>query len=178
MFIYELSGCGLDPVAVIKVFPFEINLRKQKWLLISICCPSSQNSESFINNLATITDSFACSYDNILIMGDFNMEPTGPFLISFCDSYSLINLIKSNTYFKGIGSCIHLILTNRKYSFKNTRLFETGLNDHLHMIYKIQAVARRCSVKMVFLKILQNSKETPTQVFSFKFCEIIKNTFS
>ena len=66
----------------------------------------------------------------------------------------------------------------------------------------IEAVARRCSVKKVFLKITQNSKEntcvrvfffdkvaslrpatllkkeTLAQVFSCEFCEISKNTFS
>ena len=56
-----------------------------------------------------------------------------------------------------------------------------------------EAVARRCSVKKMFLKISQNSqestcvgvawacnfikKETPTLVLSFEFCEIFKNTF-
>ena len=38
-----------------------------------------------------------------------------------------------------------------------------------------EAVARRCSVKKVFLEIL---KETLGQVFSWKFCEIFKNNFS
>ena len=28
-----------------------------------------------------------------------------------------------------------LILTNRKFSFKNTQSFETGLSDHHHMVY-------------------------------------------
>ena len=32
-----------------------------------------------------------------------------------------------NKYFKGTGSCIDLILTNRKYSFKHTESYETGL---------------------------------------------------
>ena len=58
----------------------------------------------------------------------------------------------------------------------------------------IEAVARRCSVKKVFLEISQNSQEntfarvsflikltflikTLAQVFSFEFCEISKNTF-
>ena len=45
------------------------------------------------------------------------------------------NLIKVTTSFKGKGTCIDLILTNRKYSFKNTNTFETGLSDHHHMIY-------------------------------------------
>ena len=59
-----------------------------------------------------------------------------------------------------------------------------------------EAVAMRCSIKKVFLKMLENSqgntcvgvsflpqawnfmkKETPTHVFSCEFCEIFKNTF-
>ena len=63
----------------------------------------------------------------------------------------------------------------------------------------IEAVVQGCSVKKVFLKISQNSHtcarvaflincrpgacnfiktETPAQVFSYEFCEILKNTFS
>ena len=54
----------------------------------------------------------------------------------------------------------------------------------------IEAVAQTCSVKKVFLEILQNSQkntcaracnfikiETLVQVFSCEFCEISKNTF-
>ena len=48
---------------------------------------------------------------------------------------ALCNLIKVNTCFKGKGTCIDLILTNRKYSFKNTNTIETGLSDHHHMTY-------------------------------------------
>ena len=32
------------------------------------------------------------------------------------------------------GSCINLILTNRKYSFKNTSSSDTSLSDHHHLI--------------------------------------------
>ena len=42
--------------------------------------------------------------------------------------------MKRNTCFKGSVSYIDLILTNRKYSFKNTTSYETGLSDHHHMI--------------------------------------------
>ena len=50
---------------------------------------------------------------------------------------NLFNLVKINTCFKGEGSCIDLILTNRKYSFKNTCSFKTGLSDHPHLIYSV-----------------------------------------
>ena len=50
----------------------------------------------------------------------------------FLHSNGLNNLIKGN---KGKGSLIDLILINRKFSFKNTQSFETGLSDHHHMVY-------------------------------------------
>ena len=115
----------------IQAVAFEINLRKEKWLVISIHCPPSQNSEYFLNNLTVIID----TYDNYLIMGDFNIEQSDPFLKAFLNSNNLYNLNKSNTCFKGKGSCIDLFLTNRKYSFKFSGSYETGINDHHHMNY-------------------------------------------
>ena len=48
----------------IQAVPFEVNLRKEKWLVISIYRPPSQNSEYFLNNLTKMTDFFADTYDN------------------------------------------------------------------------------------------------------------------
>ena len=45
--------------------------------------------------------------------------------------------LKTNTCFKGVGSCIDLILTDRKYCFKNTSSYETGISDHHHLIFLI-----------------------------------------
>ena len=65
------------------------------------------------------------------------MEPKYPKLASFMHSFKLYNLIKSNTCFKASGSCIDFILTNRKYCFKHTSSFETGLSNHHHLIYSM-----------------------------------------
>ena len=45
----------------IQAVPFEINLRKEKWLVISVYCDisSSQNLEYFLNNLTHMIDFFA-----------------------------------------------------------------------------------------------------------------------
>ena len=51
------------------------------------------------------------------------------------NSNALYNLIKVDTSFKCKGTCIDLVLTSRKYSFKNSNTFGTGLSDHHHMIY-------------------------------------------
>ena len=119
----------------IQAVHFEINLRKEKWLVISIYRPPSHNSEYFLNNLTKMIDLSADTYDNYLIMGDFSMKPSDPSLKAFLHSNNLYNLIKSNTCFKGKGSCIDLFLTNIKYSFKCSDSYETGISDHRHMIY-------------------------------------------
>ena len=65
------------------------------------------------------------------------MESNSPILISFMQSLNLFDIIKSNTCFKGNGTCINLILKNRKYWFKHSSTFETGLSDHRHLIYSM-----------------------------------------
>ena len=87
----------------IQAIPFEINLRKEKWLVISIYRPPSQDSVFFLNSLTKIIDVFADKYDNYLIMGDFNLESGNTILTNFLDSNNLTNLIKTNTCFKGKG---------------------------------------------------------------------------
>ena len=114
---------------------FEKNLRMDKWLVISVYRPPSQKSEYFLNELDKMSDYFSVSYDNHVIMGDFNLEPSTVLLKHFMNKNAFYNLIKVSTSFKGKGTCIDLILTNRKYSFKNTNTFGTGLSDHHHMIY-------------------------------------------
>lgn len=47
--------------------------------------------------------------------------------VSDCDKY--------NTCIKEDGSCIYL--ANCKYSFKFPATYETGLNDHYHLIYSM-----------------------------------------
>ena len=70
--------------------PFKINLRKEKWLVISIYRPLSQNSEFSLNNLTKIIDNFA-KYDNYLIMGNFYMEPSDSFLTEFLAATIYLN---------------------------------------------------------------------------------------
>ena len=102
----------------IQAVPFEINLRKEKWLVISIYRPPSQNSEFFLNFLTSIIDHFTKLFDNYIIIGDFNLEPSNTTVKHFLDSNRLHNLIKRHTCFKGKGSLINLILTSRKFSLK------------------------------------------------------------
>ena len=85
---------------------------------------------------------FTNLFDNYIIIVDVNLEPSIAPLKHFLDSNGLYNLIKGHVYFKFKGSLIDLILTNRKFSFKNTQLFETGLSDHHHLSIPKQLIYR------------------------------------
>ena len=116
----------------IQVIPFELNLRKEKWMFMCIYRPPKQNNQYFLENLSSIADHSSTIYDNYIFIRDFNMKPSCPALRSF----NLFNLIKTDTCFNGKGRCIDLILTNRRYCFKYLSTFETGLSDHHHLIYR------------------------------------------
>ena len=98
----------------IQIIPFEIILRKEKWLFVSIYKPPSQSNQYFLDILGDLLDFYSQDYDNEVILGDFNLEPSNPSIASFMNNQNLFNLVKSNTCFKGKDSCIDLILTNRK----------------------------------------------------------------
>ena len=68
-------------------------------------------------------------------IGDFNMPVLKP-LINGCNMYYLI---------KEEGSCVVLILTNKRHSFMKPQTFETGFSDHHHLVYKI--------LKLTFSKV-------------------------
>ena len=48
-----------------------------------------------------------------VIFGNFNLNISHPVMISLMNNEKFINLLKGNTCFKGNGSCIDAILTNR-----------------------------------------------------------------
>ena len=91
------------------------------------------NCQYFLDSFLNIIDFYSGICDNHIVLGDFNMDPSQ--LSAFMEQYNYYNLIKNSTCFKGDGSCINLILTNRKYCFRNTSSFETGISDYHHLIY-------------------------------------------
>ena len=58
-----------------------------------------------------------------MVIGDFKLEPSQMYLETYMETHNYFNLVKNNTCFKGPGSWIDLILTNRKYFFQGTSLF-------------------------------------------------------
>ena len=139
----QLNVVGTQPD--IQVVPFEINVRKQKWLVLAIYKPPQQNSRYFVEQMSKLLDQYS-RYDNVMVLGDFNLEPDDIALSSLINDHGLYNIIKHPTCFKSSrGRCIDLIFTNRKYSFMQSKSFETGFSDHHHMIYTI--------LKTTFIKL-------------------------
>ena len=105
-----------------------------KWLIISVYKNPTVNIKNFLECLNEIIDEFLSNYDKIIIVGDFNIEPLHPEMKFFLESWDLVNLITTKTCFKSThGSCIDLILTNRKHCFMHTGVVETGVSD-FHLI--------------------------------------------
>ena len=71
------------------------------------------------------------TYENFLLLGDFNAEPTTTTVSDFCEIYNLKNIIKDKTCFKNPSAptCIDLMITNRPRSFQHSMVVETGLSD-------------------------------------------------
>ena len=129
---------GLEIPKDIQAIPIEINIRKQKWLLLPIYRSPTQDPCYFVDNVCRIIDGYALSRENVLLIGDFNMEVGDRALSPLINTYHLFNLLKGPTCFKtSRGRSIDLILTNKKHSFMKSQSFETGFSDHHHLIYTI-----------------------------------------
>ena len=75
-------------------------------------------------------------YENFIIMGDFNAEPSEKAMSDFLDIYNLKNLVKNPTCFKNPvrPTYIDLILTNKIKSFQPCVLLKTGISDFQKMV--------------------------------------------
>ena len=73
-----------------QIIPFELNLRKDKWLFVSIYKPPLQNNQYFIGILSDLLDFYSNEHDNEVVLGDFNLEPSSPSMLSFMDSQNFL----------------------------------------------------------------------------------------
>ena len=99
----------------------EITVNKVKWIALSLYrSPSPSNLQIFFEELTSFLNKAIYKYDNVLIMGDLNIDILNTEscghkkLHEICDTYSLSNLIKEKTCFASKkGTLIDIILTNR-----------------------------------------------------------------
>ena len=109
----------------------EIRIKNSIWLLCCSYNPNKLQVASHIQEISNGIDAYFSKYENILIMGHFNVDVKEVNLRLFCNQYKLKSLNKDPTWYKNIdnSSCIDLLLTNSAKSFESTCTIETGLSD-------------------------------------------------
>ena len=82
--------------------------------------PCNSSIETFLGNLSSLLNKYLSKYDNVTIMGDFNIDVKDKTNLNFdkfsefCDTFSMSNLVKVYTCFtKTHKSSIDLILTKK-----------------------------------------------------------------
>ena len=128
----------------IEVSCLEVNIAKRKWAIFNIYRPSCKSIDLFFNELTKLIDLAINKYENIVVMGDFNIDISDSNshgyqrLEQFSDIFSLQHLIKSKTCItKTSESTTDLILTNRSHCFQFSKCAETGMSDFHRMTFTV-----------------------------------------
>ena len=94
-------------------------MRSKKWLLGYSYNPHRNKITPHLRNISTTLDKLSTDYENVILLGDFNVEVEEKNLSNFMSVHNLKTLIKQKTCFKNPENpaCIDLILTNSPRSF-------------------------------------------------------------
>ena len=153
----------------VELFFVEVNIRKKKkWLLSCSYNPHKSNISNHLHHMNKGLDVHLKSYDNILIMGDFNLEFSKNCLNGFCNINSLKTLNRGPTCFKNPNnlSYIDLFLTNQQQGFQQTHAIETGISGfHKMVITVMKTHYKKQKVKTIQYR---NYKHFHEQSFNFE----------
>ena len=93
----------------------ELSIKSRKWFCIGLYKPHSQNEKYFLDNLSLALTIMSYEYENVILIGDFNLTAENKNLEVFMNAFDLESLIKKPTCFQSTSlSCIDLVLTNKK----------------------------------------------------------------
>ena len=124
----------------------ELTFSKSTWFLLSFYRTHRTENKrlnvvKFLQELSNVLNRAILKYDNIIIMGDINIDLHDTKCIGykelthFMDTFALRNLIKDKTcYFKGHQSSVDIILTNKFRKFFISKTFELGISDCHKMV--------------------------------------------
>ena len=119
----------------VQVIPIEVNLKQRKLLVVSIYRSLKQKLANFLSSITDLLDHYLKTYEDFIVIDDFNEIETSPALDSFLEEQMSTN-IKNKTCFKSVkGSCIDLNLTSRPSLHQFQNVFQTGISDHYLLIY-------------------------------------------
>ena len=123
------------PNTIIEILPLDFRLLNSKWLILDTYKPPSQNEPTYVFEIQKLLTYYRSSYDNILLLGDFNMSFSNKNMKDLCDMFELKHLIKDPTCFKSSNlSCTDNFYTNKNKMFFNSSTVETGISDQHSLI--------------------------------------------
>ena len=91
---------------LIEILSVEITVKKRKWMVHTVYRPPSSDLALFFNELSKVLDHSFGKYENLLILGDLNIDLSDQtkipkskkeFLHELYDTYDLYNLISEST---------------------------------------------------------------------------------
>ena len=139
----------------------EIMIHTTKWHIGNFYNPNKNQISTQVSLLGKYLGHYLPSYDNVLLLGDFNSEMTENAMIDFCEIYNLKNEVKDPTCFKNVEnpSCIDLISTNRLELPKNSS--STGLSDyHKILITVLKSYFKKKRPKIVLYRDYKDFSNT------------------
>ena len=81
-------------------FLVELNLRKQKWLIICNYNPHKTRIKGYLECISKEIDSHSPKYDGFLLLDGFISEPAEGVMKSFCQIHNFENLLDKSTCYK------------------------------------------------------------------------------
>ena len=121
----------------LEIMCIEIDFGRRKWAIISVYRQATkQTPKVFFDGLTNCVEKVTNVYDNIMIIGDININVLNKESYgykeyeSFLDNFNLKNLVKTTTcHTKTASSSLDVLLTNRNRFCFHTITLETGISD-------------------------------------------------
>ena len=90
--------------------------------------PHKNQTSNHLKEIGGNIDAFSSNLDNLILLDDFNVDPTEQHMKDFSLIYNFKNTIWDKTYCKNPENpkCIDLIMTNMSKFFQNSPAVETG----------------------------------------------------
>ena len=83
-----------------QAIPIEVHLKQRKLLVFSIYRPPDLKLAYFLSSITDLLDHYLKTYEDFIVIGDFNESETNPALDSYLDEQKCKNIIKNKTCFK------------------------------------------------------------------------------
>ena len=119
-----------------EIICLELTTCKKIWCIIFACRSTNNNKYIFFSELSNFLNRVAMKYDNLLVIGDLNIDTLirkkiieTIFLIYVTLPITDITCVKSIN-----GSSVDVLLTNKSRSFHHTAAFGSALSDCHKMI--------------------------------------------